>query len=357
MSAKILILMTGLALVLCAKMPAAEEAAEDATQPVEIEEHPLVGLMRQLPDFKNAEPSASPDIEGLQAIMPGLYIVKQKRIILNALIVFYQGPQDGLEAVACMVGGKSHESMMVLECPKGALIKSLFIANLGLLEDGEGSPQDSGIPVRGFPVRVLLRWRPDPVLEPDQWVERDVSTLVRDRVANQAYPPLPYMYTGSRFLTQTVADPEGGEREQKLFMLDNTKTLLTNYDEPDALLGSPFPLAQFDLYFEVNSADCPSEDTKVELHFAPATLPLTISMDKDGVLKHADKALDEAAVEALLKQHYSSLKLTDLRAIGIQVEAGTARDKDVAMREWMLKRAVKAGVWAVPVFIPAPKAE
>ena len=318
-----------------------------------LEEHPLVVLMKQLPKVEVADPKSSPSPEGLQAIMPGLLIQKQKRIYLNATVIFDQGPQDGLEAVACMPGGKNHESMLLLECGKGALIKSLFIANLNLTKDGVVSPQDSGLPARGFPVRAVMRWRPDAVLEPDTWVERDLSTMVRDRASGHPFPPLPYLYTGSRFVTQRFTNDEGKEVEQELFMLDNTKTLITNYDEPDTLLASPFPTAQFDVLFEVNSADSPVEDTDCELYFEKAALALTLHMDGAGNLLQGDKKLDEAALQALLQQHFAANKDVALRACGITVAASTAREKDVAMREWFLRQAVAAKVYVVPVFVPA----
>lgn len=322
-----------------------------------LDEHPLVELMKKLPPVEIAAPQTSTAPSGIQAIMPGLYIQKQKRIILDATVIFDQGPQDGLEAVACMPGGKNHESMLLLDCGKGALIKSLFIANFNLTKDGVVCPQDSGLPARGYPVRVVMRWRPDPVLEPDAWVERDVSTLVRDRASGRPYPPLPYMYTGSRFVTQTFTDDDGNEREQELFMLDNTKTLVTNYDEPDTLLVSPFPLSQFDVMFEVNSADSPAEDTKVELYFELAQLPLSLSMNSEGQLLHQDQVLDAAATQALLQQHFAAATgkdaATRMRACAITVAAETAREKDVEMREWFLQQAVAAKVWVVPVFVPA----
>ena len=323
----------------------------------EIDEHPLVVLMKKLPKVELAEPQVSTTPSGIQAIMPGLYIQKQKRIILDATVIFDQGPQDGLEAVACMPGGKNHESMLLLDCGKGALIKSLFIANFNLTNDGMVSPQDSGLPARGYPVRVVMRWRPDPVLEPNAWVERDMSTLVRDRAAGQPYPPLPYIYTGSRFVTQTFTDDDGNEREQELFMLDNTKTLVTNYDEPDTLLASPFPLSQFDVMFEVNSADSPAEETKVELYFELASLPLTLAMNAEGALLHQGQVLDAAAAQTLLQQHFATTAGQGvkpfLRACAITVSSETPREKDVAMREWFLEQAIAAQVWVVPVFVPA----
>ena len=323
----------------------------------EIDEHPLVVLMKKLPQVEIAEPQASTAPSAIQAIMPGLYIQKQKRIILDATVIFDQGPQDGLEAVACMPGGKNHESMLLLDCGKGALIKSLFIANFNLTNDGVVCPQDSGLPARGYPVRAVMRWRPDPVLEPNVWVERDMSTMVRDRASGRPYPPLPYIYTGSRFVTQTFTDGDGNEREQELFMLDNTKTLVTNYDEPDTLLASPFPLSQFDVMFEVNSADSPAEDTKVELYFELAPLPLTLAMNADGALLHQGQVLDAAATQALLQQHFATKpdkgSQPFLHACAITVGSETPREKDVAMREWFLEQAVAAKVWVVPVFVPA----
>ena len=318
------------------------------------EEHPLSVLMGQLPKLKATSPVPSVLPDDLQGIIPGLSIVKQKRIYFDGKVIFDQGPKDGLEAIACMPGGKNHESMLVLDSGNGALIKSLFIAHLHM-QDGGVSPQDSGLPARGYPIRVVLRWQPDAVLEPDQWVERDVSTMVRDRVSGQAYPPLPYLYTGSRFLAQVLKDKNGQEQEREIFMLDSTKTLIANYDEADALLASPFALAQFDILFEVNSADAPvaSEESHIQLYCEAAPLALYLDMDAAGALSLAGKALDGPALEALLKQHFAADKEPQFRAIGIRVAATTEREVDVRVREQLLRHAVAAQAWVMPLFIPA----
>ncbi len=317
----------------------------------EEQEHPLVKLMRQLPKVPVADPVPSKVSGELTPILPGLKIEKQKRIYLDASVIFDQGPQDGLEAVACMPGGKNHESMLLLTCGNGALIKSLFIANLEV-GDGVPSPQDSGLPARGYPVRVVLRWRPDPVMEKDVWVERDMSTLVRDRISKSPFPPLPYVYTGSRFLRQTVKDNNGEERESEIFMLDTTKTLVTNYDEPDTLLASPFPLAGFDIYFEVNSVDSPAEDSKVQLYFERVDLPMKIAMDAQGAFYQGKKLLDEAALIALMTKHFGAKAKPAMFAYSVEVAPKTPREMDVQARQRLLEIAIKAKVWAVPLFMP-----
>ncbi|NRA38128.1 MAG: hypothetical protein HRU15_08320, partial [Planctomycetes bacterium] len=255
------------------------------------DEHPLVLLMKAMPEVDIGAAEKVTAIQDTQLIMPGLRVEAQKRIYLDATVLFSQGPQDGLEAIACMRGGKNHESMLLLECANGELIKSMFIAHLHLLEDGQSAREESGVPARGFPLRVLMRWRPDPVLEPDNWVQRDISTMVRDRSTSRALPAVPYVYVGSRF--QVI-------QNQKKFMLNVTKTLITNYDEPDTLLASPFPLAMFDYLFEVNSADMPEEDSKVQIIFERALLPLQLHMDETGALHYAGTALDDRALQGLL---------------------------------------------------------
>lgn len=324
--------------------------AEDQDQPVL---HPLVKLMQAMPDYEVPRPQPSPAPEGLDPIIPGLMVQNQKRIYMEAEVIFDQGPQDGLEAIACMPGGKNHESMLLLRSGNGVLINSLFKVHLNLTRDGVPSPQDSGLPARGLPLRVVLRWRPDPVLEPDTWVERDVSTMVRDRVRNRAYPPLPYVYTGSRFTRQVVTDDDGTETEVKIYMLDTTKTLVANYDEPDCLLASPFPLAQFDFEFEVNSADSPESETEAELYFEACELPLTLRMDADGVLYQGERALSNEDVVALLQKHYPARDASILRSLGLEVQRSTSRDVDVQARERLLRLSIDAKTWVVPLFIPA----
>ena len=70
------------------------------------------------------------------------------------------------------------------------LVKTAF--NLALvLDDGQVTGEESGLPARGTPLRVVVRWQPDILMDPDRWVEVDASQLVANRVVDRVYPPCP----------------------------------------------------------------------------------------------------------------------------------------------------------------------
>ena len=55
-------------------------------------------------------------------------------------------------------------------------------------------------------------------------------------------------------------------------MLAVTKSVVVNFDEPDALIASPYPTAGRITLFEVNSAVAPAKGRPVYFVFQPATL-------------------------------------------------------------------------------------
>jgi hypothetical protein len=172
-------------------------------------------------------------------------------------------------------------------------------------------------------------------------------------MVDQPYPPLPFIYTGSRMMTLQETGPDGKPVQRERFMLDSTKTVIANYDEPDALLGSPFPGADVDQRFEVNSAIAPPPGTPMRLVFEKAELSLTLAMNADGALSepaHAGQILDDAALTQLLVAHYGPAVKPTLRALAVTVAASTPRTKDLAARTRLIGLAAAAKLWVVPVF-------
>jgi hypothetical protein len=286
----------------------------------------------------------------LKALAPGVFAVTGERVVLAGSVIFDQGPVDGLEVFACLQNGKTHESVVRLTAAGGPVVKAAFIAGLGLA-DGVPAPESSGMPARGTPLRVVAQWQ-----DPDHagaWLAVDASCLVRDRVNDQPYPPLPFVYTGSRFLTVEETDPNGKPVKRDRFMLDSTKSVVDIVDEADALLASPFAGAGYDKHFEVNSALCPPPGTALRLVFEKAELPLTLAMLPDGQLRlpNADSAvLGDAELGALLAKHFAVAATPPLRALAVVVAGSTDRAKDVAARSRILALAAAAKAWVMPVF-------
>jgi len=282
----------------------------------------------------------------------GIYITPGEAVVVRAKTIVEQGPTDGLEVLACLKGGKNHEALMYLGTENGQLLKAAFVVALDLA-DGVAAPEASGLPARGTPVSVDLCWVEDPLLDPDAMVGTAASSLVRDRLTDHAYPALPYVYTGSQIQRVQVQVPGEDPVEKELFMLDSTRSLAVNFDEPDALFASPFPLAAKDDTFEANSRLAPQAGTAVYLVFRPCELPLTLAMNAAGELHHDGEALAEGQLRDLLAERFGPDAEVAERAVGVEVAAEVDRNHDIAARSRILDAAIAADVWVAPVFVLA----
>lgn len=335
-----------LPLLLCTALLAAESLD------VEAEVAHLGDLLAALPEPPAAALREGPPPQASHELAAGVAVEPGRFAVLAATSLIDQGPVDGLEVLACLRGGKNHESFAWLESGNAQLVASALL----LLEPaaGVGSAEMSSLPARGTPLMVTVHWQPDRFLEPDRWVWAHASQLVRDRRADRAYPPLPYIYTGSRILPISEPGPDGQVVERDRFMLEVTKSVAVNFDEPDALLASPSPLAAQDDAFEVNSALAPAPKTPLRIAFRPASLPLELALAADGALSRDGTVLDDQALANQLATAFSGDDEARLQAVAVRVAATTSRLVDVAARRRLLAAAATAGVWAVPIFVPGP---
>lgn len=307
----------------------------------------LPNPLMALPQLPRAKPKIIPAPTALKEFAPGVVVSIGQAVALTGTVIIDQGPVDGLEALACLTTGKTHESLVRLDAANGQLVKAAFIAALGVT-DGMSAPEYTGHPGRGLPLRVMIEWESSDI--PSTWHAIDASSLIRDRTTDKGYPALPFIYTGSRFMMVDENAPDGRVQRKERFMLDNTKTVVGIVDEPDALLASPFPGAAVDKHFEVFSAICPSAGSKVRLVFTKITLPLILKMNASAELFVADLPVSDVALEALLTKHYGQGAEPELRAVTVLVDRATPRDQDIIARARILAAAAKAKAWVVPVF-------
>lgn len=279
-----------------------------------------------------------------EELAPGLRMARGQRVEIQGTILLDRGPVDGLEVFACLQGGKTHEAMIQVSLAQGALVKAAVIAAFGW-SDGRPAREGSGFPTQGTPVRLRVAWT-DPAGQ-EQVI--DASSLVRDRITDQAYPALAWVWIGSRFETIRQSGADGVVMTRDQFMLEVTRSLIVNYDEPDALIGSPFPGAGVDQRFEVNSRICPPAKTPVRLLIEPAVLPLTLDRLADGRLAQDGRALNDEELRQLLVAAYGPA--TVLRSVGVRSHADLTAQHDAAAREYLLAQAALANVWAIPIFL------
>lgn len=305
--------------------------------------------MHVMPVLPKPQPAVAADLGALEELAPGVHIARGKWVVLDGVLAIDKGPTDGLEVLACLKDGKNHETLVRLDTTQGQLVKAACIAALGLV-DGQPTDEGSGLPARGQPVSVTIRWQ-----DGGKTVAIPASQLVRDRVVDRPFPELAWPYVGSRFEKVLTNDVTGRPQQREVFMLDATRSIVVNFDEPDALIASAFPVAINDQRFEVYSAICPPAGTPLQLVIGPAILPLTLSLATDGTLHDAQGAvLDDAALGKALSVVYGTDPVPALHTVGVEVAATAARQGDVQARARILAAAAAAKLWVSPLFVPKP---
>jgi hypothetical protein len=281
------------------------------------------------------------------ALAPWVRLVPGSRVVLDGTVLVDRGPSDGLEVFACLREGKTHESFIRLNGDTGDVIKAAGIAALGL-SDGRPAEENRGIPARGTPLRLTVLWKD----EDGVWRWSDAACLVRDRRTDRAYPPLPWLWTGSRMQLIAEAGVGGKVVSRERFMLDSTRSLAVNYDEPDALLASPFPNANEDQRFEVNSSIAPPVGTLLHLALSPAETVLQLRLLPDGRIERDGTALDLPALTSALAAAFSVAATPPHRAVFVRTANGVGDDLVVAARARILAAAAAGKAWTVPLFVP-----
>lgn len=307
-------------------------------------------LLARLPPPPRAEPAsaARPPFDPLAgtALAPGVRVVPAARVVLDGTIQVDKGPVDGLEVLACLKEGKTHEALIRLTAGDGSVVKAAFLAAFGL-PDGRPAEENRGIPARGTPLRLTVMWTD----EDGAWRWIDAARLVRDRTVDRGFPALPWVYTGSRILLIAESGPDGKVVRRERFMLDSTRSVAVNYDEPDALLASPFPCADQDVRFEANSAVMPPAKTTIHLVATPAETVLALRLEAGGILASRDGGgLDDAALAAAVGQAFAAAPAH--HAVTVRTATGVGDELVVAARSRIMAAAAAAKVWCVPVFQP-----
>jgi len=146
--------------------------------------------------------------------------------------------------------------------------------------------------------------------------------------------------------------PDGKPVRRERFMLDSTRSLAVNYDEPDALLASPFPCADQDTRFEANSAICPPPGTKVHLAISLAETVLQLRLLADGTLQRDGAVLADPALGLALAGAFADPAAPAHRAVTVRTAVGVGDDLVVAARTRILTAAAAAKAWCVPLFQP-----
>lgn len=294
------------------------------------------------------EPDGDPRVVGLDAHV-AVSIAPPATVLLTGRIAVERGPADhGLESLACLAGGRMHESLIGLDSGDASLLKTACLAAFGW-RDGAASGEGDELPPRGVPVRIEVRWQD----EDGRHRIVDASCLVRDRRSDRPLPPLPYVYTGSSLAMVRESDGQGGTREVQAFVLALGRVLAANENCADALIASPLPPSRDLLRWEVNTALAPHLDHPVALQISRARLPFELRLHADGELSLPDGVRpDRGALALRLASAFAGAPAGTLHAVRVRVDPAIDRRRDADARILLLHAAARAGVWCVPVFEP-----
>lgn len=189
-----------------------------------------------------------------------------------------------IELFACAPGGKAHESVLILDARPSNLNLAMKLLGLDdggqeevtrtvkVEEDGalvekevsqmqERGPNYLGDPRRpeGDRVVIMVRWE-----ENGHAMEVRAEEMIFERGRNRTMPRAGWIYVGSRFLE----NPNTGRKE---FMADHSKTVMSTWHDPDALIDNPLPDGGDDEVYFANPDKVPARGTPVILEIRVPT--------------------------------------------------------------------------------------
>ncbi|UCF04629.1 MAG: hypothetical protein JSV33_11955, partial [bacterium] len=156
-----------------------------------------------------------------------------------------------IELLACAPGGKTHESVLVIDVEPYHLQIALLL--LGLEAGGGLAFQGSSVTPRGDSVEIFVKW-----VDPSSGAARMVrgEDLVYNVRENHNMKHTQWIFTGSR-----VVDG--------VFAAQLEKSLVTTYHDPNTIIDNPLPTGADDTVYEVNKLLVPPRGTAVEVIVKP----------------------------------------------------------------------------------------
>lgn len=167
---------------------------------------------------------------------------KKRELSIPGMINMEKGV---VELLACARGGKTHESILVLDIIPYHLQVSLLL--LGLKYRGGVEYQgDPKIP-KGDSVEVWVTWK-------GEGAEKTVrgEDLVWNITEKKSMEHTPWIFVGSKMI-------EGR------FMADQEKSLITTYHDPFTIFDNPSPDGANDDLYKVNEQIVPAKGTPVTI--------------------------------------------------------------------------------------------
>lgn len=216
------------------------------------------------------EPAAASEDDATAPVVPGDDEVSRLLVSLGVRIDRARGvlEVDGwvnqregvVEVFACAPQGKTHESVVVLDCVPSGLQAGLLA--IGLVPGAPAEQRADGTEVAptGDAVEIRVRW-----LDADG---RERSARAEDWVwlegAGRTMAPRGWIFAGS--YEQPASDGSGGV----VFAADQVKTLATTYRDTSTILENPAREAFDDTLYVANARAVPPVGTKLVATFRRA---------------------------------------------------------------------------------------
>ena len=210
-------------------------------------------------DAPAADPALAPD-EGLRKLL-GTMGVRWSSAERKLEVSGWVNMQTGLvEVFACAPQGKTHESVVVLDCVPSGL-------HAGLLALGarSGTPVEMGTDGKytqptGDRIEVFVRWTDaqgaEHVARAEDWIWNETE--------KRAMQPSSWIFAGS--FVQPSSDPSA----RATFAADYIKSLVTTYHDATSILENPYPEGDDDTVYYANEKAVPPVGTPITAIFQRA---------------------------------------------------------------------------------------
>lgn len=202
-----------------------------------------------------SDPDKSAEEEGVRLLEQGGKVyLKEKKMEIPGLIAHSNMP---LELLACAEGGKDYESLVVLKCRPHNIHLALTVFGL---KQGQG-PKFFGDPAKptGDLILIFIEWA-----ENDKTVCYRAEDLIIDLRTGKPMPRGGWVFTGSKFEDELDFDT-GKPTGRKIFLANATKTIISTYHDPAAILDNPTESGGVGNIYEPNRKLLPEKMTPVKV--------------------------------------------------------------------------------------------
>lgn len=201
------------------------------------------------------------------APFPGGYQVDARRadgsrdtcVVVRGMVLLTRGL---IELFCCGEGGKEHESVLRLECDIQSLDHALVLS--GLKRGAIPSRLGERTADEGSRVVALVQWKKD-----GRTLTYRAEDLIISSKTDRPMPRVGFTYVGQ---WAEVPDPvAAGKRTFRVLACTGTRSLMTTYRDPSALLDNPLKEGEDDTLFAANTMLLPEPGTPVVMILRPPT--------------------------------------------------------------------------------------